>query len=415
MYEEIARIAERGKLDMLFSGDGTGIPSTWRGSPDAAVHWGISWPRQDMNPLMVAMSRVTKHVGFGLTYSTTFMHPYYLARLVNSIDHITGGRIALNLITSTRRSDAANFGFDELMEHSARYERMEEFVDVCRGLWDGVAPDTMVWDHETGQVGRPEKVTPLNHEGRFFKVRGPLNTPPSPQGRPVLVQAGGSPRGIEASAYIVDVAFGAAMALDRQVKQRKQLDVALRAINRDPERIGTVWLMPMLVAETEHEALAHRDKLLTMITKEGAGAYLSHESGYDFSKLPASFKLDDLNAEIIKTQATPVGFVARLAEKIGGQTEISRDEFFEHGMRNANQYEFTFAGTPKQAADYLEERYEALGSRGGFMLGHPASMPGDLYRIVDLLVPELQRRGRFRHDYTKSTLRETLMDIYDDE
>jgi FMN-dependent oxidoreductase (nitrilotriacetate monooxygenase family) len=414
MYEEIARIAERGRLDMLFSGDGTGIPSTWRGSPDAAIHWGISWPRQDMNPLMTAMSRVTKHLGFGLTYSTTFMHPYYLARLVNSLDHITNGRIALNLITSTRRSDAANFGFDELMEHGARYDRMEEFVDVCRGLWDGVEPDTMVWDHETGQVGRPEKVHPLNHEGRFFKVRGPLNTPPSPQGRPVLVQAGGSPRGIKAAAHIVDVAFGAAMALPLQIKQRAALDTALTAIGRDPSRVGVVWQMPMLIAETEHEALAHREKLLTMITKEGAGAFLSHDSGYDFSTLPARFRLDDLNAEIIATQATPVSFAAILAHELGGQTEITREEFFEHGLRHASHYEVTFAGTPAQAADHIEETYEALGSRGGFMLGHPISMPGDLERIVDLLVPELQRRGRFRKDYTKPTLRETLLDIYDD-
>src|SRR3984957_2357316 len=142
MYEEIARIAERGCLDMLFSGDGTGIASTWRGSRDAAIKWGISWPRQEMSPLMTAMSRVTKHIGFGVTYSTTFMHPYYLARLLNSLDQVTGGRIAFNVITSTRRADFANYGYDDLVAHDERYDRMEEFIDVCRALWNSVEPDT---------------------------------------------------------------------------------------------------------------------------------------------------------------------------------------------------------------------------------------------------------------------------------
>ena len=121
MFEDMARIAERGKFDMLFSGDGTGVPSTWQGSRDAAVRWGISWPRQDLAPLSVAMARVTKHLGFGVTYSTTFMHPYYLARLFNSLDHVTGGRIAFNVITSTRRSDFANYGYEVLPDHDERY------------------------------------------------------------------------------------------------------------------------------------------------------------------------------------------------------------------------------------------------------------------------------------------------------
>ena len=192
MYGEIARIAERGLFDMLFSGDGTGIPSTWRGWRDAAVKWGISWPRQEMSPLMTAMSRVIQHLGFGVTYSTTFMHPYYLARLLNSLDHVTGGRIAFNVITSTRRSDFQNYGFDDIMDHDARYDRMEEFIDVCRELWDSVKSDAMIWDFDSGFVGDPAKVRSVDHRGQFFKVRGSLNTPPAPQGRPILLQAGGS-------------------------------------------------------------------------------------------------------------------------------------------------------------------------------------------------------------------------------
>jgi alkanesulfonate monooxygenase SsuD/methylene tetrahydromethanopterin reductase-like flavin-dependent oxidoreductase (luciferase family) len=193
LLTEVAMIAERGRIDMLFFGDGTGIPSTWRGSIEEAVRWGIGWPRQDMSPYIAALAQVTKHVGFGLTYSSTFMHPFYIARLLNSLDHVTKGRIAFNVITSTRRADAANYGFDELMEHGARYDRMEEFIDVCKALWASVAPDAFVWDRETGvAVDDPSKVQPIDHAGKYFKVKGPLSCVPSPQRRPVLIQAGGS-------------------------------------------------------------------------------------------------------------------------------------------------------------------------------------------------------------------------------
>jgi alkanesulfonate monooxygenase SsuD/methylene tetrahydromethanopterin reductase-like flavin-dependent oxidoreductase (luciferase family) len=240
MFEEIARIAERSYLDMIFSGDGTGIPSTWRSSRHAAVRWGVSWPRQEMSPIMTAMSRVTRHLGF-VTYSTTFMRPYYLARLFNSLDHVTGGRIAFNVITSTRRSDFENYGFADIVDHNARYDRMEEFIDICRGLWDGVEADAMIWDHASGVVGDPSKVHATDYIGRYFKVRGPLNTPPSPQGRPVLIQAGGSERCIRAAAYVADFAFGADMSLDLQIRQREAFDRELIALGRDPAQVGIVW------------------------------------------------------------------------------------------------------------------------------------------------------------------------------
>ncbi len=413
MYEDIARIGERGCLDMIFSGDGTGIPSTWRGSTDAAVEWGITWPRQDLSPMMTAMSRVTERIGFGLTYAATFMHPYYIARLMNALDHITGGRIALNVVTSTRLADAANFGFDALMEHGTRYDRLEEFVDVCRALWDSVAPDAMLWDHATGRVAEPSKVRPIDFVGKFFKVKGPLNTPPSPQGHPVCLQAGGSPRGIRAAAHVADIAFGENMPLDLQIRHRAAFDAALAAEGRDAARVGILWQTPLLVAETAAAAQRERDWLLTAIPPEGAGAYLSHNAGYDFSTLPARFTLDELNRRIAETQASPVGFVHLLAHELGGATELSRAEFFEHGLRHATHHARTFAGSAAQCADHLETVFEATGSRGGFMLGHPVAMPGDLINIVDLLIPELQRRGRFRTAYTGATLRETLADVWD--
>lgn len=238
MYKEMALLAERGLLDFIFFGDGSGIPSTWKGTRDDAVKWAVGWPSQDMSPYIAIMSEITKHIGFGLTYSSTFMHPFYVARLLNSLDHVTNGRIAFNVIASSRQADAANYGFDELMEHSRRYDRMEEFMDVCKALWNSVEPDALIWDRDTGIAADPAKVHAVDHKGEYFSVAGPLSCVPSPQIEPVIVQAGASPRGIRASAHFVDHVFAASPGLAKQIQHRKALDDALLAEGRDPSKVG---------------------------------------------------------------------------------------------------------------------------------------------------------------------------------
>jgi len=409
IYEEVARIAERGCIDMIFFGDGTGIPHTWRGSEEEAIRWGIQWPRHDVSPWIPLMARATSHVGFCLTYASTFMHPFYTARLLNSLDHVTNGRIAFNVITSTRRADAANYGFDELMEHDLRYERMEEFIDVCKALWSSVKADAFVWDRVTGVVADPGKVAPIDHAGRFFKVRGPLNAVPSPQGRPVLIQAGSSARGIKASAHFADHVFASSQAINLRQRHRRELDAALVAGGRDPASVGILWGVSLIVAETEQEAASRKENLLRMVPRgEAVGAYLAHNAGYDFSKLPARFTLKELNDQIAATNASPVGFVHQLANDIGADTEITREEFFEYGLKSATAYDRTVAGTAAQVAEHMEEVFEATGSRGGFMFAHPVATPRDLLSVVDFLVPELRRRGRFRDAYEGRTLMENL-------
>ena len=407
MYEEIAQIAERGLLDFIFFGDGAGIPNTWEGSIDAAVKWGIGWPRQDMSPVIAAMSRMTNHIGFGLTYSSTFMHPFYVARLLNSLDHVTGGRIAFNVVTSTRRADAANYGFDELMDHAERYDRMEEFVDVCKALWASVAPDAFVWNRETGLVADHDKVKPIDHVGKFFKVKGPLASVPSPQGRPVLVQAGASPRGIKASAHIADHVFAFSPGLERQVKHRKELDKALLAEGRDPETVGVFWDVVLIVEDTEQEARRRYEQLLHAVPAEGIGAFLSHQIGYDLSKLPERFTIEEINAAITASNASPVGFM-HITRALDAKKEMSRAEFYEHMTHHTASYDQIVFGTAKQVADYLEEIFVATGEKGGFMIAHPPATPRDLLNVVDFLVPELQRRGRFRTAYTGRTLKENM-------
>ena len=198
------------------------------------------------------------------------------------------------------------------------------------------------------------------------------------------------------------------MALPLQVRQRQALDQALVALGRDPATVGILWQQPIVVAETSAEANRRRDSLLTAIPHEAVGAYLSYNSGFDFSLLPERFTLAEVHAQIIAANASPVGFIHELSLKLGADTRITRAEFFEHGLRTATSWDTTIAGTAAQMADHLEEVFEATGSRGGFMLGHTVSLPLDLEAIVHLLVPELQRRGRFRTGYHGRTLRETL-------
>jgi FMN-dependent oxidoreductase (nitrilotriacetate monooxygenase family) len=409
LFEDAARIAERGLFDMIFFGDSTGIPNTYEGSIEPAVRTGVAWPRLDMSPWITAMSRVTSHVGFGLTYASTFMHPFYVARLLNSLDHITNGRIAFNVITSQRRADAENFGFDELMEHGRRYDRMEEFMHVCKALWNSVEPDAFVWEAETGLVADPAKVHAINHVGEFFKVKGPLSVPPSPQGTPVLIQAGGSPRGVETAAGFVDHVFGAGKGVKLMAQQRKDLDAALLRRGRDPEAVGIIWATKAIVAESEAAAHREREALIADVPPEAVGVWLSHNSGFDMATLPDRFSLRELNERIVAANASPIGFVGILLARHGEHTEITREEFFREGLYAATGYATTRAGTATQLADYFEEVFVETGSRGGFMLGHSqADSRAHLNNVVDLLIPELQRRGRFRTGYTGKTLRENL-------
>jgi FMN-dependent oxidoreductase (nitrilotriacetate monooxygenase family) len=409
MFEEVARNAERGGFDMIFFGDSTGIPTTWEDSIDDAVHYGVAWPRLDMSPWVAAMSRVTSHLGFGLTYASTFMHPFYTARLLNSLDHLTNGRIAFNVITSQRRADYANYGYDELIDHNTRYERLEEFIDVCRKLWSSVDPDAFIWNRETGQVADPSKVRAINHVGEFFKVRGPLSVVPSPQGHPIVIQAGGSPRGTRAAAHVADHVFGLMKSIPLMAKQRDDLDRALVAEKRDPEQVGILWSSRAIVGETEGEAQALRESLIAGVAPQAVGVWLSHNTGYDMSQLPDRFSLAELQQRIVAANASPVGFVHLLAKKYGATAEITRDEFFHYGLRAATGYDITMAGTAAQVADRFEEVFDATGSRGGFMLSISQAAPrAVILNVIDFLVTELRRRGRYRNSYEGRTLRENL-------
>ncbi|ARJ04074.1 LLM class flavin-dependent oxidoreductase [Humibacter sp. BT305] len=407
IYQEIARTAERAGVGMLFFGDGSGIPDTWRGSMDAALEWGIQWPRQDMGPMVASMAAVTSRIGFGLTYSSTYHHPFTVARLLNSLDHVTGGRIAFNVVASARGADAANYGFAERMDHDERYDRLGEFMRVCRALWASVPAEAIIADRATGRFADPALIHPIDHVGTHFRVKGPLSSMPSPQGSPLLVQAGNSPKGIETSAEFVELVFGFG-GLEGKRRHRAALDAALERAGRDASTVGILWATQAIVARTSREAAELRDEVAAFWDPEAVGAFLSHNVGFDFATLPFRFTAGELVEAVRAGQGAQGGFVGALVAELGSDAVLTRDELFEHGWRHATGLDHTLCGSAEQVADLLEEDFAAIGGRGGYMFSSPLAAPRGFADLSELLVPELRRRGALAPAYPGRTLRENL-------
>ena len=333
---------------------------------------GTAWlgRASEMSPWIVRMAQVTHHLGFGLTYASTFMHPFYTARLLNSLDHITNGRIAFNVITSQRRADYANYGYDELMDHDERYDRLEEFIDVCRALWTSVDPDAFVWDRRCGIVADPRKVRAINHAGKFFKVSGPSERGPlasdSTRDHPGRRLAARNARGGACGrpcvrAYQIDPLDAPAARRSRQGSDRERAR---------PGNGRHSMVEPRDRGRDSRRSARDARELIADVPPEAVGVWLSHNTGYDMSQLPERFSLAELQQRIVAANASPVGFVHLLAKEHGEHSEMTREEFFRHGLRAATGYNITFAGTAAQLADSMEEMFEATGNRGGFMLRH---------------------------------------------
>ncbi|CAN5685069.1 NtaA/DmoA family FMN-dependent monooxygenase [soil metagenome] len=408
IWEDVARVAERGCIDMVFFGDGVGIPDTWEGSIDAAVKWGLQWPRHDMSPTIALMSRVTRHLGFGLTFSPTYMHPYYVARHVASLDHITGGRMALNLVTSARRSDAANFGFDELMEHDQRYERADEFIDVLKGLWSSVEPDAIVLDRETGVFADPDKVHYLDHAGEFFNVKGPLNMLPAPQYHPPLIQAGASPRGMKSFARNADIVFVSRPTAAGMVKFRASLDSHLADVGRAPEEIQVLWPVHPMMGESAAHAEELQAQLIESVPLEAGGVYMAHKSGFDFSTLPETFTVAEAT-EAIEAANGSTAYLPKMAEKVGPDGVLTKEMFQQMGRETMIAGGPTLYGTATDIADQICDLHAETGPNVGFMISIINFMPRNAVDFVEKVVPILQKRGVFKTGYgDKQTLRDNL-------
>jgi FMN-dependent oxidoreductase (nitrilotriacetate monooxygenase family) len=387
VMQEIARIAERGKFDFLFISD-----SMWM---DPGDHPSFLC-RFEPTTLITALAMCTTHLGLGATMSTSFNEPFNVARIFGSIDHLSGGRAAWNVVTTSNLKAHQNYGMEEQLDHELRYERAEEFVDVVKGLWDCWEDGAVVADKATGQYIDASKVRPLDHKGRFFKVRGPINMARSPQGQPVIIQAGGSPSGLELAARTADVVFSVVQELEPSKKAYADLKGRMAKFGRHPDMLSILPGMMPIIGQSAAEAREKLDKLQSFLTPTNAAVLVASRIGYDVSG-------HDLDAPVPPPPPSQGGrtFHYVLYEMAKREKMTLRDLY---NLTAAARGHWVLCGTPVTIADTLEEWF-VEGAADGFNV-LPAYFPGAFDEFVDRVVPELQRRGLYRRDYQGTTLRD---------
>jgi FMN-dependent oxidoreductase (nitrilotriacetate monooxygenase family) len=389
-FQELARTAERGKLDSVFLADGLAL---W-----GQVRYNVLGGFEPLT-LLSALAAVTSRIGLIATVSTTFNEPFHVARKFASLDHISGGRAGWNIVTSGSVNEARNFGLAEHPEHSARYDRAREFVDVATKLWDSWEDDAPVVDRERGIYADAAKVRAIDHAGEHFRVQGPLNVQRSPQGYPLLVQAGSSEDGKEFAAQHAEAVFTAQQTLADGQAFYKDLKSRLPRHGRAPEDLKILPGICPVIGSTEAEAHALEDELTALQIPEYGLAQLSSMLGVDLSGLPLDGPLPELPEERdINGNKSRFTLVAELARRDGLNL---RELIARLGGGRGHR---VFAGTPEQIADQLEEWF-TQGAADGFNI-MPPHLPGGLEDFVDHVVPILQSRGLFRTEYTGRTLRE---------
>ena len=387
VIQEIGRIAERGRFDLLFVSDGLVM--------DPGDHPSFLC-RFEPTTLISVLSAATTHIGLGATVSTSFNQPYNVARIFASIDHISAGRAAWNVVTSSQPRAALNFSRDKHMEHELRYEVANEFVDVVRGLWDCWEDDAIVADKASGRYIDAAKVRSLDHKGRFFQIKGPINMARSPQGHPVIIQAGGSPSGLELAARTAEIVFSVVQELPSAQAAYADLKGRLAKYGRNPDQLAILPGVMPIIGRTEAEARDKLSLLQSWLTPTNAATLVSGRIGYDVSGYP----LDG------PVPAPPPGegsqaFSRVLFETARRQNMTLRDLY---NLTAAARGHWVLCGTPMHIADTLEQWFLEGAADGYNIL--PPYFPGAFADFVDLVVPELQRRGLFRREYEGTTLRD---------
>ncbi|GLW33592.1 LLM class flavin-dependent oxidoreductase [Actinoplanes regularis] len=390
-YQELARIAERGRLDSLFLADSP----VQQGDPGRR-------PTGKLEPtvLLTALAGVTEHIGLIATASTSYNEPYNLARRFASLDHVSDGRAGWNIVTTAGADAARNFGLDDVPPHQERYERADEFLEVATKLWDSWADDAVIADKHGGVHSDAAKVRAINHRGRFFRVDGPLNVPRSPQGWPLLVQAGSSEDGKDFAAKWAEAVFTAQQTLDEARAFYRDLKQRTAAAGRDPDGIKILPGIVPVIGATEAEARELDAELERLISPEYARRQLAERFNLD----PADLKLDEPLPDNLPTEDEIEGAKSRftLIVDLARRENLTVRQLI--GRLGGGRGHRTFAGTPVQVADTIEEWFDS-GAADGFNI-MPAVLPSGLAAFVDHVVPILQERGRFRTEYEGTTLRD---------
>lgn len=397
-WTELARTLERGLIDAVFLADVLGVYDVYGASRDPAVRTGAQLPVNDPLQLVPAMAAVTEHLGFGITSSVSFEHPYPFARRMSTLDHLTRGRVGWNVVTSYLASGALSLGVSGQVAHDRRYDIADEYLEVCYKLWERSWEDDAVRaDAAAGVYADPARVHAIGHEGEFFRVPGIHLSEPSPQRTPLIYQAGASPRGRRFAARHAESVFTAAPSKAVLAAQVAGLRTALQEAGRDPHAVSVLNQQTVVVAETDAQAQRLWSDYLEYASPEGALTLLSGWMGIDLATLGADEPLTDQHSEAIQT--TVKAFSS--ADPTRRWTARELADFARIGGDGP-----VFVGSPTTVADQLEDWAEQTGV-DGFNLA-AAVVPDTFEQVVDLLVPELQRRDRYKRAYAPGTLRDKL-------
>ncbi len=390
-FQNLARIAERGKLDSVFFADSPSLFSNPARRPPVSL---------EPTLLLAAMAVVTERIGLVATASTTYEEPYNLARSFASLDAISHGRAGWNVVTTAALDAGANFGFEESPTHAERYERANEFLEVVLGLWDGWEDDAAVVDKAGGVHTDPAKVHRLDHRGKHFRVRGPLTVGRSEQGHPVVVQAGSSGPGIALAAAYAEAVFTAQRTLEEGQSFYRELKAATAAAGRNPDHVKILPGIVPIIGSTEAEARELERQLDELLVHEHALKQLATDIGIPADRIDLDAPLPEhiRPSDAIEGNRTRYELTVSFARRDGLTV---RQILSRLGGGRGHR---TLAGTPEQVADDIELWFTE-GAADGFNV-MPAAMPSGLEAFVDGVVPILQERGLFRRDYEGTTLRD---------
>jgi FMN-dependent oxidoreductase (nitrilotriacetate monooxygenase family) len=402
-YVEMAKALERACFDYIMIEDTLMVSETYGGNADAGLQHALMVPKHDPSPLAAIMSYATQRLGIVATFSTLAYPPFMLARLCSTLDHIARGRFGWNIVTSGEDGAAQNFGMDRLPPRAQRYDMADEYVELVCKLFDSWDADAVVMDRATSTYADSNKVRPINFEGQFFKVRGPLNTVRSPQGQPVFVQAGGSPRGRAFAARHADSIIAVANGIDGMKQYRDDVRGHAAKFGRNPDDAKVLFLVYPILAETDEEAHAKYQRMVSsqaFIERVLAG--ISMITDIDFSKFPLDEPLPPL------TTNGEQGSLDKFAQWGSGKTlrQLAMERF------EAVEPDLEFIGSPDTVAERMARVMEAVGG-DGFLISTPFQRTSRRFitEVTEGLVPALQRRGLARTAYSGTTLREVLREF----
>lgn len=397
LFVELARAMERACFDYLIIEDSSMVPYTYQGTHDTYLKYAASTPKLDPAVLVPYLAQATEHLGIVPTLSVSEYPPYLLARLVNSLDHVTEGRMGWNCVTGSNDGAAQNYGRDKQYPHDERYDIADEFADVVTRLWEAWEPDAVVLDRDAPMFADGTKVHPIHHEGKYFRCRGPINAPRSPQGRVPICQAGGSPRGqLFASRWADTIITEGGGSIEKMKEYRDNVRRQAVEFGRNPDDIKVLFLAQPII-DVSMEAARERVRMKEVEMDQHIDLHLSGMSrltGIDFSKF-------DLDAPL--PELTTNGHQSSLAKWVG---KTPRSIVKTYGRKGG----IDFSGTADHVAGMMQEVMEEVGG-DGFLFFNSYFDRRYVIEVCDGLVPELQRRGLTREAYAHRHLRDNLLEF----